>query len=76
MVQRRRNDDDRRAYVVSITASGRRMLARADTRIDEFLSHLFTTLTAAHRRELATALTHMVDAGNLPGFEIDETASR
>lgn len=69
LVARRRNDTDRRAYVVSVTPAGRRLLARADRRIEAFLGELFAPLPDAHRRAFVGALASLVDAGGLPGFE-------
>ncbi|NKI42079.1 MarR family winged helix-turn-helix transcriptional regulator [Streptomyces physcomitrii] len=56
-VRRERDTDDRRAYAVTLTRSGRRLLARAEDAVPEFLDDTFGNLTPAERERLSTLLT-------------------
>lgn len=62
-VERRRNPDDRRAYAVTITDSGRRLLARAETKIPTFLDATFEALTPTERAQLSTLLGKLLRTG-------------
>jgi DNA-binding MarR family transcriptional regulator len=55
-VRRERDPEDRRAYAVTITASGRRALAKAEKAVPAFLDRTFAALTAAERDQLTTLL--------------------
>lgn len=67
-VRRRRNPEDRRAYVVEITEEGRGVLRRADDVVAALQDSVFGPLSSADRAELARLLRSLVDAGHLPGF--------
>ncbi|MFE6780573.1 MarR family winged helix-turn-helix transcriptional regulator [Streptomyces sp. NPDC057702] len=55
-VRRERDTVDRRAYAVTITASGRRLLARAENAVPAFLDATFQDLTPAERAQLSALL--------------------
>jgi hypothetical protein len=55
-VRRERDTDDRRAYAVTITDSGRWLLARAEGAVPGFLDGTFGDLTAAEREQLSVLL--------------------
>ncbi|MCI2417893.1 MarR family winged helix-turn-helix transcriptional regulator [Saccharopolyspora sp. K220] len=61
-VRRERDPEDRRAYAVTITASGRRALAKAEKTIPEFLDHTFAALTPTERDQLTTLLGKLLSA--------------
>ncbi|MGW2282178.1 MarR family winged helix-turn-helix transcriptional regulator [Streptomyces sp. NPDC001770] len=56
LVRRERNATDRRAYAVTLTASGRGQLARAEESVPAFLDEAFQALTVAERRQLSRIL--------------------
>ncbi|MGW2842985.1 MarR family winged helix-turn-helix transcriptional regulator [Streptomyces sp. NPDC001493] len=56
LVRRERNVTDRRAYAVTLTAPGRRQLARAEESVPVFLDEAFQALTVAERRQLSRIL--------------------
>jgi len=56
LVRRDRDPLDRRAYAVTITAAGTRVLAAAERDIPAFLDDTFAALTSAERRRLAALL--------------------
>ncbi|WP_406299734.1 MarR family winged helix-turn-helix transcriptional regulator [Embleya sp. NBC_00888] len=56
LVRRDRDPVDRRAYAVTITAAGTRVLTDAERDIPDFLDRSFAALTAAERRQLTTLL--------------------
>lgn len=55
-VHRERDPNDRRAYAVTITTSGRRALAKAEKAVPAFLDRTFTALTPAERDQLTALL--------------------
>jgi DNA-binding MarR family transcriptional regulator len=61
-VRRERNPEDRRAYAVTITESGQRMLSTAEKAVPEFLQHTFAALTPAERDQLTVLLGKLLDA--------------
>lgn len=61
-VRRERDPEDRRAYAVTITASGRRALAKADKAVPAFLDRTFAALTPAERAQLTTLLGKLLAA--------------
>ncbi|MEV4188566.1 MarR family winged helix-turn-helix transcriptional regulator [Streptosporangium canum] len=60
-VRRERNPDDRRAYAVTVTDSGRRLLTEAETSVPEFLDRTFRALTPAERDQLTGLLGKLLD---------------
>ncbi|GAA0991299.1 hypothetical protein GCM10009555_078370 [Acrocarpospora macrocephala] len=63
-VRRERNPHDRRSYAVTITASGRRRLAEAQTSIPAFLDDTFQALTPEERGQLAALLGKLLRIGD------------
>jgi DNA-binding MarR family transcriptional regulator len=61
-VRRERDPEDRRAYAVTITASGRRALAKAEKTIPEFLDRTFAALTPTERDQLTALLGKLLSA--------------
>lgn len=61
-VRRERDPEDRRAYAVTITAPGRRALAKAEKAIPGFLDRTFAALTPAERDQLTTLLGKLLVA--------------
>jgi DNA-binding MarR family transcriptional regulator len=55
-VRRERDAGDRRAYAVTITDSGRQLLARAEAGVPEFLDDTFQALTPRERHQLSTLI--------------------
>ncbi|MEU8771356.1 MarR family winged helix-turn-helix transcriptional regulator [Streptomyces griseus] len=55
-VRRERDAADRRAYAVTITDPGRRLLAQAEEAVPEFLDGTFQALSPAERRQLSGIL--------------------
>ncbi|PAZ15306.1 MarR family transcriptional regulator [Streptomyces sp. SA15] len=55
-VRRERDAGDRRAYAVTLTDSGRRLLARAEEAVPGFLDDTFKDLTSAEREQLSVLL--------------------
>lgn len=55
-VRRERNVADRRAYAVTITDSGRRLLAQAEDAVPEFLDGTFQALSPTEREQLSGIL--------------------
>ncbi|WNI26679.1 MarR family winged helix-turn-helix transcriptional regulator [Streptomyces sp. ITFR-16] len=55
-VRRERDAGDRRAYAVTLTDSGRRLLDRAEDLVPAFLYDTFKDLTPAEREQLSTLL--------------------
>jgi len=55
-IRRERAPEDRRAYAVTITAPGRRALAKAEGTIPAFLDDTFAALTPTERDQLSTLL--------------------
>ncbi|MFJ4657204.1 MarR family winged helix-turn-helix transcriptional regulator [Nocardia sp. NPDC088792] len=59
-IRRERLPEDRRAYAVTITTSGRRALARAEKTIPGFLTATFAALTPSERTQLTTLLVKLL----------------
>ncbi|WP_371625099.1 MarR family winged helix-turn-helix transcriptional regulator [Streptomyces sp. NBC_01116] len=55
-VRRERDAADRRAYAVTITDSGRHVLARAEDAVPEFLDGTFQALSPTERGQLSSIL--------------------
>ncbi|MFJ5050055.1 MarR family winged helix-turn-helix transcriptional regulator [Streptomyces sp. NPDC088719] len=55
-VRRERDAADRRAYAVTITDSGRHILARAEDAVPEFLDGTFQALSPTERGQLSSIL--------------------
>jgi DNA-binding MarR family transcriptional regulator len=62
-VERRRDPRDRRANALHVTASGRRLLARARTAVAAAEDAFLAPLPDAERRRLRAALRTLVEAG-------------
>ena len=60
-VKRERNPDDRRAYVITLTAAGRKMQARAEEAVDSDAVHFFGRLSEPERRELHRLLARLIE---------------
>ncbi|OPG12398.1 MarR family winged helix-turn-helix transcriptional regulator [Microbispora sp. GKU 823] len=63
-VRRERNPRDRRSYAVTITDSGRRRLAEAQTSIPAFLEDAFHPLTPEERGQLSVLLGKLLGIGS------------
>ena len=63
LVQRTRDVDDRRRSRVTLTAKGRRCLARADTLADETVAEMLPGLAAAEREQLRALLIRGLGVG-------------
>ncbi|MDX3003453.1 MarR family transcriptional regulator [Kribbella solani] len=61
-VRRERDATDRRAYAVTITESGRKLLAQAEDAVPEFLDGTFHALTPAERGQLSGILGKLLQA--------------
>lgn len=59
-VRRERDAGDRRAYAVTLTDTGRRMLAHAEDAVPAFLDDTFKDLTPAEREELSRLLAKVL----------------
>jgi DNA-binding MarR family transcriptional regulator len=59
-VKRERNPDDRRAYVITLTAAGRRAQARAEQAVDAHALEFFGRLSEAEREELSRLLVQLI----------------
>jgi DNA-binding MarR family transcriptional regulator len=59
-VKRERNPDDRRAYVIILTAAGGRAQARAEGAVDAHALQFFGQLSEAERQELHRLLARLV----------------
>jgi DNA-binding MarR family transcriptional regulator len=60
-VKRERNPDDRRAYMITLTAAGRRAQARAEKAVDAHALQFFGQLSEAERQELHRLLARLVE---------------
>jgi DNA-binding MarR family transcriptional regulator len=60
-VKRERNTDDRRAYVITLTAAGRRAQARAEEAVDAHALQFFGQLSEAERQELHRLLARLIE---------------
>jgi DNA-binding MarR family transcriptional regulator len=60
-VKRERNPDDRRAYVIKLTAAGRRAQARAEEAVDAHALQFFGRLSEAERQELHRLLARLIE---------------
>jgi DNA-binding MarR family transcriptional regulator len=60
-VKRERNPGDRRAYVIKLTAAGRRAQARAEEAVDAHALQFFGQLSEAERQELHRLLARLVE---------------
>ena len=60
-VKRERNPDDRRAYVISLTAAGRRAQARAEKAVDEHALEFFGRISEPERQELHRLLARLIE---------------
>lgn len=58
-VKRGRNRDDRRAYVITLTAAGRKMQARAEEAVDGDAVHFFGRLSEPELQELHRLLARL-----------------
>ncbi|TDD41857.1 MarR family transcriptional regulator [Nonomuraea terrae] len=63
LVRRERNPRDRRSYAVTITDSGRRRLAQAQTSVPAFLDDTFRSLAPEERAQLSTLLGKLLGIG-------------
>jgi DNA-binding MarR family transcriptional regulator len=59
-VKRERNPDDRRAYVITLTAAGRKAQARAEEAVDAHALAFFGRLFEEERQELHELLTRLI----------------
>jgi len=60
-LKRERNPDDRRAYVIALTAAGRKAQARAEEALDADAVQFFGKLPEAQRQELNRLLMRLVE---------------
>ena len=60
-VKRERNPDDRRAYVIRLTAAGRRAHARAEKAVDEHALQFFGQISEPERQELHRLLARLIE---------------
>ena len=60
-LKRERNPDDRRAYVIALTAAGRKAQARAEEALDADAVQFFGKLPEAERQELNRLLMRLVE---------------
>ena len=59
-VRREQNPEDRRAYAVTVTPAGRRVLAKAEKAVPTFLAETFAALTPTERAQLTKLLTKLL----------------
>jgi DNA-binding MarR family transcriptional regulator/GNAT superfamily N-acetyltransferase len=71
LVAVRVNDVDRRVRVATLTAKGRRERALLDQRSDDLARSLLSSLTAAQRQQLVTAMTEVESMLSLAMIEIE-----
>ena len=60
-LKRERNPDDRRAYVIALTAAGRKAQARAEEALDAHAVRFFGQLPEPERQELHRLLTRLIE---------------
>jgi MarR family transcriptional regulator, lower aerobic nicotinate degradation pathway regulator len=60
-VKRERNPDDRRAYVITLTAAGKRAQARAEEAVDAHALEFFGKLSEDERQELHRLLARLIE---------------
>ena len=60
-VKRDRNPDDRRAYVITLTAAGKRAKSRAEKAVDEQALEFFGRLSEDERQELHRLLARLIE---------------
>jgi DNA-binding MarR family transcriptional regulator len=77
LAERRRDPDDRRAYALYLTSSGRELLAELDSAADEDEAELLTALDASERSQLISLLQRVAEsqgltAGVHPNLELRE----
>lgn len=60
-VKRERNPGDRRAYVITLTAAGRKAQGRAEEAVDTRALEFFGRLSEAERQQLHRLLTRLVE---------------
>jgi MarR family transcriptional regulator, lower aerobic nicotinate degradation pathway regulator len=63
LVARERDPDDRRRNVVTVTASGRRLLGKLDTELRSAQDQLLSPLTAGERTQLTRLLQRALGIG-------------
>jgi DNA-binding MarR family transcriptional regulator len=61
-VKRERNPDDRRAYVITLTAARKRMQARGEEAVDAHALQFFGQLSEPERQELHRLLARLIEA--------------
>jgi DNA-binding MarR family transcriptional regulator len=59
-VKRARNPDDRRAYVITLTAAGRKAQARAEEAVDAHALQFFGRLSEPERQQLHRLLARLI----------------
>jgi DNA-binding MarR family transcriptional regulator len=59
-VKRERNPDDRRAYVITLTARGKKAQARAEEAIDAHALEFFGQLSDAEQQQLRRLLEGLI----------------
>jgi DNA-binding MarR family transcriptional regulator len=59
--KRERNPDNRRAYVITLTAAGRRAQARAEKAVDAHAPEFFGQLSEVERQELNRLLARLIE---------------
>jgi DNA-binding MarR family transcriptional regulator len=75
LIERNRDESDRRRYVVELTDDGRRLLADADTAIGTGEEDMLASLDEAEREQLWDLLRRMADALEIcPGSEAEACA--
>jgi DNA-binding MarR family transcriptional regulator len=62
-VDRTRNPEDRRAYALSATASGKRIQGRAATLMKQVYAETLSPLTPSERSELQRMLRAIIEGG-------------
>ena len=62
LIQRRRNPEDARAYTITLTEQGRRLLRAAESIVKRVDEGVLSALTSDRREQFIDALTTIVDA--------------